>query len=102
VLIRTERAEAATIVDIDDDGDGIPASQRERVFEPFVRLDDSSNGRGAGLGLALVKRIVMQHGGSVEIGDPAVGHTKWTLDDLKRRWRGEGLQLVKRNREVRG
>ena len=32
--------------------------------------------------------------GKVEIGDPAVGRTKWTLDDLKRRWCGEGLQLV--------
>ena len=39
--------------------------------------------------------------GEVEIGDPAVGHTKYTLDDLKRRWVGEGLQLVKRNRKVR-
>lgn len=36
--------------------------------------------------------------GKVKIGDPAVGHTKWTLDDLQRRWCGEGLQLVKRNR----
>ncbi len=39
--------------------------------------------------------------GQAEIGDPAVGHTKCTLHDLKRRWVGEGLQLVKRNRKVR-
>jgi two-component system sensor histidine kinase RstB len=54
-------------VDIDDDGIGIPESERQRVFEPFVRLDDGANGRGAGLGLALVKRIVIRHGGSVEV-----------------------------------
>lgn len=54
-------------VDVDDDGTGIPESDRERVFEPFQRLDDSANGRGVGLGLALVKRIVTQHGGTVEI-----------------------------------
>ena len=59
-------ADGATIIDIDDDGEGIPEAERERVFEPFVRLQDSSPERGVGLGLALVKRIVIQHGGSVQ------------------------------------
>ncbi len=56
----------ATIVDIDDDGPGIPESEREHVFQPFVRLQGNSPDRGVGLGLALVKRILAQHGGSVE------------------------------------
>lgn len=49
-------------IDVDDDGPGIPEPDRERAFEPFVRLEDS--GAGAGLGLALVKRIVASHGGT--------------------------------------
>ncbi|MFH1467097.1 MAG: ATP-binding protein [Pseudomonadota bacterium] len=52
---------------VEDDGPGIPAADRERVFEPFVRLDvarDRASG-GAGLGLAIVKRILDAQGGSV-------------------------------------
>ena len=54
-------------LDIDDDGQGIPECDRARVFEPFQRLADGTNGRGVGLGLALVKRIVTRHGGKVEV-----------------------------------
>jgi len=57
VRISATSTDRATIVDIDDDGEGIPAAERERVFEPFVRLQDNSPERGVGLGLALVKRI---------------------------------------------
>jgi signal transduction histidine kinase len=81
VTIRAESDSGSVIVDVDDDGSGIPASERQRVFEPFVRLDDSPNGRGAGLGLALVKRTVTQHGGSVEVLTSPLGgcriRTKW-------------------------
>ena len=50
---------------VDDDGPGIPESDRTRVLEPFVRLDGEEC--GAGLGLALVNRIVEHHGGSVKV-----------------------------------
>jgi signal transduction histidine kinase len=51
---------------VEDDGPGIPAAERERIFEPFYRLPGASerNG-GVGLGLALVKSITERHGGSV-------------------------------------
>jgi len=85
VTISAERADRATIVDVDDDGEGIPASERERVLEPFVRLQDGSNGRGVGLGLALVRRIVTRHGGSVEILTSPLGgckiRTTWPAQD---------------------
>ncbi len=85
VLISMERADRAAIVDVDDDGEGIPESEHERVFEPFVRLDNESNGHGAGLGLALVKRIVTQHGGSVQVLTSPLGgcriRTTWPARD---------------------
>jgi signal transduction histidine kinase len=69
IVVRTDGDEALVVVE--DDGPGIPASQRERVFERFVRLD-GSRGRssgGSGLGLAIVAEIVRAHGGEVRVGD---------------------------------
>lgn len=48
-----------------DDGDGIPAEQRDNVFQPFRRL--THGGRGAGLGLDLVQRTMRHHGGYAEV-----------------------------------
>ena len=81
VKITTEPCNGTMAIDVDDDGRGIPASDRERVLEPFVRLDGNTNSQGVGLGLALVKRIVTQHGGSVEVLASPLGgcrvRTKW-------------------------
>jgi two-component system, OmpR family, sensor kinase len=58
-----------------DDGPGIPASERERVFERFYRVDAArarADG-GAGLGLAIVLAIAQAHGGQVRAGDGANG-----------------------------
>jgi signal transduction histidine kinase len=73
VTVRAESVPGATIVDVDDDGDGIDEADRHRVLEPFVRLDDGTNGSGVGLGLALVNRIVAQHEGSVQVLDSPLG-----------------------------
>ncbi len=52
---------------VEDEGPGIPESDRQRVFEPFVRLESSRNEAtgGTGLGLTLVKAIAEGHGGAV-------------------------------------
>jgi signal transduction histidine kinase len=53
------------VIEVIDEGPGIPADQREEVFEPFYRV--SPKPRGAGLGLNLVKQIVQRHGGEVTV-----------------------------------
>ena len=70
--INLELAQARTgskqlaVVRVHDRGPGVPADQRERIFEPFYRLPGASEREGGvGLGLALVKSISQRHGGSV-------------------------------------
>ena len=62
---------ARAVLEVADDGPGIPEPERERVFKPFARLDSSRQraSGGYGLGLSIVQRIVEWHGGTVEIDD---------------------------------
>jgi signal transduction histidine kinase len=63
------------VVDVDDDGSGVPAADRERVFARFVRLDESRarDAGGSGLGLAIVREVVRAHGGQVQLLDSPTG-----------------------------
>lgn len=65
----------SVVLRVDDDGPGIPAADRDRVFERFVRLDAARarDGGGSGLGLAIVAELVAVHGGSVTIGKAPLG-----------------------------
>lgn len=58
-----------TIITITDNGIGIPASQREKVFERFTRLDQSRQLPGTGLGMALVKSIMKIHHANIHLYD---------------------------------
>jgi signal transduction histidine kinase len=62
-------------LEVTDDGPGIPAADRERVFGRFTRLDDdrSRDHGGAGLGLAIVAGVAARHGGQVHIADSERG-----------------------------
>jgi signal transduction histidine kinase len=65
-------------VEIDDDGPGIPAADRSRVFDRFVRLD-SSRERGTGttgLGLAIAREIAFAHHGEITLGERPGGGTR--------------------------
>lgn len=68
---------------IEDRGPGIPAAMRTRVFEPFARgthaATDRASGTGLGLGLAICKRIVEGHGGSIRIEDRLGGGARFVI-----------------------
>jgi two-component system, OmpR family, sensor histidine kinase RstB len=75
VQVTLEDAGGQLRIRVEDDGPGIPASDRNRVLEPFARLDQSRSREsgGLGLGLTIVDRIVTTAGGRLIIGDGQLG-----------------------------
>ncbi|MBW7966436.1 HAMP domain-containing sensor histidine kinase [Bradyrhizobium sp. BR 10261] len=67
------RVSKPACIEVTDEGAGIPQDQREQIFEPFYRLTPLD--RGAGLGLNMVREIVLLHGGQVTVTDGADGGT---------------------------
>ncbi|HEV7873207.1 MAG TPA: ATP-binding protein [Enterovirga sp.] len=69
------------VVNVDDDGPGIPPEARSEVFKPFVRLDEARNQDegGSGLGLAIARDIARSHGGDVVLGDSPLGGLRATV-----------------------
>src|SRR5918999_378182 len=77
VRVTLERApdgKSARIV-VEDEGPGIPKDRRDRVWEPFYRLDRDAESAvaGSGIGLSVVRELAAQHGGSATIEDSLVG-----------------------------
>ena len=81
IVLGIEIAGGGLCIHIDDDGPGIPVEAREKIFEPFVRLDKSRNAEsgGLGLGLALVQRIAAAHEGRVEVVGSPLGGARFSL-----------------------
>lgn len=67
---------------IDDDGDGIPLADRDRVFDRFVRLDDARarDTGGSGLGLSIAREIARAHGGAVRVEDAPTGGARLRVE----------------------
>lgn len=67
---------------VDDDGPGIPPSDRERVFERFTRLDDSRarHDGGSGLGLAVVRSILTTHHGTIRVDDGSLSGARFVAE----------------------
>ncbi|MGY0217339.1 ATP-binding protein [Endozoicomonadaceae bacterium StTr2] len=68
-------------VDVDDDGPGIPEEHWDRIFTPFARLDDSRTraSGGYGLGLSIVRRIMLWHNGRALVGQSNLGGARFSL-----------------------
>jgi two-component system, OmpR family, sensor histidine kinase RstB len=79
IVVRYSREQSATLVEVCDDGPGIPPEQHEQIMQPFFHGDERSNKvpGGAGLGLAIVRRIVALHGGSITIENTEIGGARF-------------------------
>ena len=71
----------AAVIEVADDGPGIPAEMRATIFDRFVRRhgDRSGGGTGSGLGLAIVRAVARAHGGSVELSESARGGARFVV-----------------------
>ena len=73
IVVRQESGRA--VIEVADRGPGIPESEREAVFDRFVRLEPSRSTPGNGLGLSLVRAVARRHGACVSLGDnEPLGH----------------------------
>jgi two-component system sensor histidine kinase RstB len=81
VAISCETDNDTFAVHVDDDGPGIPPSERSRILTPFVRLDASRSRHlgGTGLGLAIANGVATKHHGSLSVSDSALGGARFTL-----------------------
>jgi len=70
VTVRTGRRDGQPVIEVEDDGPGIPLAERERVLERFYRVPGTA-GTGSGLGLAIVSEIAAGHGANIVITDGA-------------------------------
>jgi signal transduction histidine kinase len=67
------------VLTVDDEGEGVPVRDRERIFVPFARLDAAAGRDGSGLGLALVAQQAREHGATVRVEDAPEGGARFTV-----------------------
>jgi nitrogen fixation/metabolism regulation signal transduction histidine kinase len=78
IVVQTQHdaANAVARIVIADNGPGVPAGDREKLFMPYY----STKRRGSGLGLAIVRRIVGEHGGSIEVGENTPRGSRFVIE----------------------
>jgi two-component system OmpR family sensor kinase len=82
ITVRDSRDDGAALLQVSDDGPGIPLEMREAVFSRFVRgagPSDRAAGDGAGLGLAIVAAVAASHGGEATVGESTEGGARFTV-----------------------
>lgn len=81
ILLSAARTGGGVEITVDDDGPGIPVEEREKVFDPFYRLDrsrDRATG-GFGLGLSIARKAVALHGGSLHADSAPLGGARFVI-----------------------
>jgi signal transduction histidine kinase len=78
VRVRVEPRGESVVVQVDDDGPGVPEGERGRVFDRFYRAP-STRGKGSGLGLAVARELARADGGSVEVSDGDLGGARFEV-----------------------
>jgi signal transduction histidine kinase len=82
VELRVQRVGDEAVLEVSDDGPGLPAGMEDQVFDRFVRGHgpaDTAAGGGSGLGLAIVRAVAESHGGSVSAGSSPSGGARFTV-----------------------
>lgn len=81
VSIKTYVSGENSVLEIQDDGMGIPEDQLHRIFERFFRVDASRSSEiaGTGLGLSIVKHIIQKHDGKIKVNSQFSHGTTFTL-----------------------
>ncbi|KDM90007.1 ATP-binding protein [Photobacterium galatheae] len=81
IHLELKRQENDWVFTVEDDGPGIPASMWESIFDPFTQVDNQQRDtrQGHGLGLAIVRQILLSHRGSVSLDNAALGGARFTL-----------------------
>ncbi|MGH9243280.1 MAG: sensor histidine kinase [Acidimicrobiales bacterium] len=81
VAVAVAAHDATVIITVDDDGPGIPPADRQSVFQRFTRLEHARSRAdgGVGLGLAVVDRVVRDHGGPVAVADSPAGGARFKI-----------------------
>jgi signal transduction histidine kinase len=82
IEIAVERRNGDAVLEVSDDGPGIPAEERDQVFSRFARLAGPADilaDSGTGLGLAIVRAVATSHGGTVEAGEAPGGGARFTV-----------------------
>jgi signal transduction histidine kinase len=82
IRVAVERRNGDAVLEVSDDGPGIPAGMESQIFSRFVRgagPADIAADSGTGLGLAIVKAVARSHGGDVEAGSSASGGARFTV-----------------------
>ncbi|WP_280482748.1 sensor histidine kinase [Nocardia cyriacigeorgica] len=82
VRVGLTRNAGTAVIDVVDDGSGVPEADRERIFQRFVRLDEarSRDDGGAGLGLAIVRDVVERHDGAIGVEGAPRGGARFVVE----------------------